>query len=846
MQYRPNREMSQDVSAEPDEVLSDLHRESLVAALTPLAEQVTHADLKAVLSRARVGILHRDLDRHVLLVNEAYCALVGRSAQQLQGLSFEAFTHPDDVARSRRIFAENLDRVTSFEIEKRYIRPDGTAVWCSVHVSFVADAAGEPQSAIVVASDITARRNAEEELRESEEHYRHTVELNPQISWTAAADGAVLDVSSRWHRITGVANTDALGQSWIAALHPDDVPRTRLEWEESVASARPLDIEYRLRTSSGAYRWFRGRAAARIDADGSVVKWYGTLEDVHDRRLARDDLRHSEERFRLAAEAANLGIWDYDVVSGRREWSREFKAMLGLPQDTEPSIATATALVVAEDRHLLDALFDAAWAGDNDAPCEITVRIRRADDHAIRWMRTAGWRMQAESGRLARIVLTIRDITDERTAEDRIRWAANHDALTGIANRFRFTEQLDRAIATARPGHEVALVLLDIDRLKEINDTIGHDAGDALLRAFAARLDTAFGGGTVAGRLGGDEFAVLLKGVGQAALPGLVDHALEILRSPVEYDGHAWDIQATAGVSLYPKDGADADELLKSADIALYVGKSNRRGEVSVFAPAMRAGIQRRTSMLHVARMVVKESRAMPFYQPKVALDTRRIMGFEALMRWRHDTLGVQGPETVSAAFEDLRLAAALSDRMIDRVAHDVRGWIDSGLCPGHVAINLAPAEFRDDKLVDRVIGPFARLGVPLEYVELEITETVLLGRDTEKVAATLAALRDHGVKIALDDFGTGFASLSHLKLFPVDVIKIDRSFVANMCQQRDDAAIVEAVVGLAHRLKMEVVAEGIERESEASYLSSLGCTYGQGYLFGRAVPADAIPGLLG
>ncbi|UZK68053.1 EAL domain-containing protein [Sphingomonas sp. S1-29] len=814
--------------------------------MTPLAEQIAHADLKAVLSRARVGILHRDLDRRVLIVNEAYCKLVGRSAQQLDGLEFAAFTHPDDVARSSRIFAENFERVTPFEIEKRYIRPDGTAIWCSVHVSFVADAAGKPQSTIVVASDITARRNAEEELRENEEHYRHTVELNPQISWTAGADGAVLDVSSRWHRITGIAKTDAMGESWIAALHPDDVPRTRTQWAASVANARPLDIEYRLRTSSGAYRWFRGRAAARVDAAGAVVKWYGTLEDVHDRRLAQDELRHSEERFRLAAQAANLGIWDHDVASGRREWSSEFKAMLGLPPETEPSVAAAMTLVVPEDRHLLDALVDAAWAGDNDARSEIIVRVRRADDNAMRWMRTAGWRMQTASGQLARIVVTIRDVTDERTAEDRIRWAANHDALTGIANRFRFTERLEQAIARSKPGREVALVLLDIDRLKEINDTIGHDAGDALLRAFAARLDAAFGSGTVVGRLGGDEFAALLTGVPQSDLTGLIEAALEALRHPIEYDGHAWDIHATAGVSVYPRDGACADELLKSADIALYVGKSNRRGEVSVFEPAMRAGIQRRTSMLHVARMVVKEARAVPFYQPKVALDTRRITGFEALMRWHHDTLGVQGPDTVSAAFEDLRLAAALSDRMIDRVAHDLRGWIDRGLCPGHVAINLAPAEFRDDKLVDRVIGPFNRLGVPLEYVELEITETVLLGRDTDKVAITLAALRDRGVKIALDDFGTGFASLSHLKLFPVDVIKIDKSFVANMCQQRDDAAIVEAVVGLAHRLKKEVVAEGIERENEASYLSELGCTYGQGYLFGRAVPAAAVPALLG
>ncbi len=824
--------------------------EDYAALAAALASTAAHAqsqgsDLDTVLSHAGIGILHRDTSDHVLLVNSAYCSLVGRTAEALEGLPFCRFTHPDDVERLTPIYEEHFSRAQPFRIEKRYIRPDGSVVWCVVHVAFLLDDNGQPRSTVVVASDISARRKAEDELRESEEHYRYAVELNPQISWIAAADGAIAEVSPRWHEVTGVSQADALGESWIAVVHPDDVDRTRLTWATSLASGEPVDLEYRLKTAGGSYRWFRSRAAARFDQAGSVVRWYGTLEDVHDRRLAQNDLRGSEERFRLAAQAANLGIWDYDALSGQREWSAEFKAMLGLPLTAIPSVTAAMEMVVPEDRHLLDGLVQAAQSGDSSARFEVTLRVRRNDDGAERWMRTAGWRMHASSGRLTRVLVTIRDVTEERSAEDRIRWVATHDTLSGIPNRFYFNSKFEQAIATAAPNAEIALVLLDVDRLKEVNDTIGHDAGDMLLKIFADRLSYAFGRDAKIGRLGGDEFAVLVENVARGDLPTLVSNALETLRQPFEHEGHACDAQATAGVSIFRKDGVTAAELLKAADIALYVGKASRRGEVSMFEPEMRSGLQRRASMLHVAKIVAREKRIIPHYQPKVDLKTGTIIGFEALLRWRHDCLGIQSPDAISAAFDDFRIAAALSDQMIDQVSRDFRSWLDLGLKPGKIAINLSPAEFRDERLAQRVLDLLCKHAVPFESIEVEITETVLLGRDSDRVAATLGKFADSGLTIALDDFGTGFASLTHLKMFPVDVIKIDKSFVSKMCDQLHDAAIVETIVSLGQRLGMQVVAEGIESEEQAGYLRSLGCTYGQGYYFGRAEPAATAAALI-
>lgn len=807
--------------------------------------RATAQALQSVLSRARVGILHRDLRRRVLLVNDAFCALVGRSVDELDGVPFADFTHPDDVERSTRAYLAQLARAEPFEIEKRYVRPDGSAAWCAVHVSFVLDTSGRPESTITIASDISARREAERNLRESEEHYRHTIELSPQISWTAAPDGQIADVSLRWHAVTGVPRGTALGERWSAALHPDDQEAAQVQWQASIASGEPLDVEYRLLTIDGSYRWFRARAMARLNDRGDVVLWYGLLEDVHGRRTAENAVRDSEERFRLAAQAAGLGIWDYDAIRERREWSHEFKLMLGFSPDVEPTVAMALDRVVPEERNSLQALVDSARAGDGRAQFDITLRIHRADNGAERWMRTAGWRMHASSGRLTRVLVTIRDVTEEHTVEERIRWTAKHDALTGIANRAYFTEQVDGAISRAGNGDEFALILLDVDHLKEINDTVGHDAGDVLLRTLASRLPPAFGPRAVVGRLGGDEFAVLLHGQTTGDLVKNATAALQSLAAPFEHDGQTFDMQATAGACTFPAHGSSAADLMKAADIALYVGKATGRGFLSVFQPAMRGALQRKVSMLNVARLAVRDDLVVPFYQPKIGLADGKIVGFEALLRWRHDCLGVQGPETIMAAFDDMNVAVALSDRMLDRIAGDLRGWLDRGLDPGRVAINLSPAEFRHDKVVDRVLEPFARAGIPFDRIEVEITETVLLGRDTEKVARDLAAFHRAGATIALDDFGTGYASLTHLKAFPVDVIKIDKSFVDSLCEGSDDAAIVEAVIGLAHRLKMKVVAEGVETEEQAKFLHDQGCSFAQGFLFGRPGPAHLVEALL-
>ena len=680
-------------------------------------------------------------------------------------------------------------------------------------------------------------------LEENDEDARYAVALSPQINWTAAADGGVERVSPRWAEMTGSDSSAALGDQWIKRLHPDDVASTVETWQTSVKTTLPIDIEYRLKTCISGYRWVRSRAVARLDASGQVVRWYGTLEDVHDRKLAEHALRESEERFRLAAQAAGLGIWDYNASADRREWSAEFKAMLGLAVDATPAIDAALYCVVPEDRPKLLDLIGAVRAGHSGHRFETMVRIRRADTNAERWMKTAGWRIEAPLGRLHRVLVTVRDVTEERNVEDRIRWTANHDGMTQLPNRAAFVDQLESAIATAAQEHShIALVLFDVDHLKETNDTIGHDAGDLLIQTLAGRLTSLFGMGCTVGRLGGDEFAAIFKPSDEDSMLLKTQAALNVLREPFTYEGRIVDCQATAGGSVFPQHGTSATELLKAADIALYAAKGRSRGGVLPFRATMRADLQRRSSMISVARDAVREDRIVPYYQPKISLHDNKVCGFEALLRWSHPTLGTQAPSTIAAAFEDLDLATSISERMLTQVVNDMRCWLDNGVEFGRIAVNLSPAEFRHESLVSRVLERLHRARISTSRIELEVTETVFLGRGADSVAEALNVFSREGVKIALDDFGTGYASLTHLKAFPVDVIKIDRSFVSSLDTNANDAAIIDAIVGLGHKLGMEIVAEGIETTVQAQYLLERGCEYGQGYLFGKAGPAATIP----
>jgi diguanylate cyclase (GGDEF)-like protein/PAS domain S-box-containing protein len=565
--------------------------------------------------------------------------------------------------------------------------------------------------------------------------------------------------------------------------------------------------------------------------DGDICGVIGVSRDITARKAAEDAVRESEALYRSILEASAdcivvisqrgrlelinepgcriMDIPDRAAVIGKR-WTELW------PKHVRPKITSALEAALAGEV----ARFSAKRLGCAGLP---------------KWWDVVVTPIKDEQGRVNRLLSICRDVTNSKAASERLKWTSEHDALTSLANRGTFQTHLQAAaIRSAKSGIPFGLLLLDLDHFKHVNDTLGHAAGDRLLQEVAARLLAGTRRTDFSARLGGDEFAIIVEQVrDEDVLQRTGNSIAKRLNEPVLIEGRAVSAGVSIGGALFPRDAASAFELFNHADIALYARKTSGRGGLSMFHNNMRQQAQRTASQLNLARDALDEHNVVPHYQPKVDLRTGRITGYEALLRWVHPTLGLQAPETVEEAFKDYELASKIGDLVRRRVVADMRTWLDQGVDFGRVAINAAPAEFLRDDYAERLLNQAASAGVAASLLEVEVTEHVFCERGADYVVRALKILKHEGVSIALDDFGTGYSSLSHLRDFPVDVVKIDRSFVRRMTEEAEISAIISAVIGLAQSLSLDVVAEGIETDLQHRILLQKGCSHGQGYLFG-------------
>lgn len=419
---------------------------------------------------------------------------------------------------------------------------------------------------------------------------------------------------------------------------------------------------------------------------------------------------------------------------------------------------------------------------------------------------------------------------------------AYFDALTGLPNRGHFNELLDRSIGMAEP---FGLLLVDIDHLKLVNDTVGHVFGDRLISAVAARIADCHPSLTAC-RLGGDEFAVLVADChDDAALQDAASRMLAAVRGLVQVGDQTIDPHITIGGALFGPDGTDGPALSQNADFALYHAKETRRGGYVRFTPGLRTSMLERATMVRSVDSALAEKRMIVHYQPIVRLDTAEIVGLEALARMRMPDGRVAAAGEFHAAMADPRIAWQLTGQMLTQIAADIRHWLDLGIVFQHVGVNVTTGDFQRGDLETRIVETFERAGVDLKHIVLEVNEAVYVGGNDQMVPHAVSALRQRGLLVALDDFGTGFASLTHLLSFPVDIIKIDRSFVARLGSDRASDVVVGSIIDIARKLDMKLVAEGIETPEQARILSELGCVMGQGYLYARPTSRDDTTRLL-
>jgi diguanylate cyclase (GGDEF)-like protein/PAS domain S-box-containing protein len=805
------------------------------AAMSGDGLELSREDLDEAFAIARMGVWRWTVGTSDFMWSRELYRIAGREPANFAPTLERtlACVHPEDRPLIRTRLTRAVDSFDPMGREFRIVRPDGGERHCWARISPIRK--GDRVVAIRgVLLDITERRRAEAALEASEEHYRNTVELSPHMPWTADPAGNLLTISGRWSTITGLPEAEALGTGWLSKVYPEDRPLVVAGVAASIAGAVPLDIKARLCCANGELRWIRSRGFPQLDATGQVLRWYGVSEDVHEQELTLARLRESEEHYRYTVELNPQIPWTADPEGNILDAGPRWSELIGtVPQRWVEALHPDDVAPTLE-----------SWGHSLRTGERVDLRYRlRVRDGSWKWFRVRAAPRHDGAGAIIRWYGVVEDIDDQQIAQDRISWSATHDALTQLPNRRLFDAQLAEGLAAAEVAQQgLALFVLDVDHFKLINDTMGHDAGDTVLRSLAERLRSTVRPLDTVARLGGDEFALILPGIGTASeAAALSQRILERLREPVPYAGATLDCRASIGASLFPAHGTTASDLLKHADIALYSSKAGRRGELLIFAPHMRAELQQRVTMTNVARSAIEDDRIRAFYQPKVDLRTGRIAGFEALARWVDQEGKVHLPATIAAAFDDHDVSTALTRTMVRQVISQIRDWIERGCEFGHVAVNASTADLQRPDFGDSILELLHEADIPPARLQLEVTETVFLARGAERVEQALRTLRREGIRIGLDDFGTGYASLSHLKQFPVDIIKIDRSFVSDFSKDAQHSAIAEAVITLGRKLGIEVVAEGIETDAQARWLVEVGCHLGQGFLFSPAVPADAL-----
>ncbi|WLA62767.1 bifunctional diguanylate cyclase/phosphodiesterase [Bradyrhizobium diazoefficiens] len=551
---------------------------------------------------------------------------------------------------------------------------------------------------------------------------------------------------------------------------------------------------------------------------------------VLDRR-AKGELGRQQVVLDTALENMSQGLCMFDADGKIMLFNERYAAML-----RRTDIALTGRLLVDV---LREEQAKGQWQGDADeffARLVVDAREGRTTSQVVnrfgRSIRVVNQPMQGGGW-----VATFEDITEWLEAQAKISHMARHDALTGLPNRVLFHEQLEQGLRRTGSGDQLAVLCLDLDHFKDINDSLGHPIGDALLKEVGRRLKATVGESDTVARLGGDEFAVVQIGRSEEAVARcLAGRLVEVISAPYEIDDHQIVIGVSIGISLSPQDGSNADELLKNADLALYRAKADGRGTYRFFETGMDARAQARRLLEMDLRAALQRDEFQPYYQPIRDVASGRVVVFEALLRWNHPQRGLIAPINFIPLAEETGLIVQLGEFVLRSACTDAATWPDDV----DVAVNLSPVQFRNPNLIASVTAALTVSGLPARRLELEITESVLL-QNSEATLTTLHELRAMGVRISLDDFGTGYSSLSYLRSFPFDKIKIDRSFVSELATREDSMAIIRAVTGLGRSLGIVTTAEGVENDAQLELLRREGCTQAQGYLFSKPRPASDV-----
>jgi diguanylate cyclase (GGDEF)-like protein/PAS domain S-box-containing protein len=777
-----------------------------------------------------------DAKGNVIFVSPQVEALLGYSAEEFcqhgDSLWFNS-VHPDDKEKVGKAFEALLTSGESYDIECRAQKKNGEWFWAHDRAVVTSDSNGF-RVATGIISDISVRKASEE----SENRYRSLFEnmlegfAHCEMLFDEGGcpiDFLYLEVNSAFGRLTGLANVVGKKFSEVVPGGEDSQPELFERFSRVALTSQPERFEIEIKALG---MWFS------ISAYGAGNRCFvATFDNITERKRIEQALQRAEEKYRAIFQGAVVGIFQSTPGGRYIDVNPAMARMLGYdsPQELVASVTDISQQVYVdpESREELARLLRELGTVKN-----FECAVRRKDGSQM-WF-SANVQAVYEDGVLVGYEGTNEDITTRKVAEDRVQYLAYYDALTGLPNRTLLRDRLTKALADARrQKYKIALLFLDLDGFKDINDSLGHAVGDLFLQEVAVRLKRNAREQDTVARLGGDEFLIMLthvEDVSDAAVAA--ERFMGAMSGEVEVEGHHINVSCSVGISIFPEHSTDEETLIRNADAAMYSAKTSGRHHFRFFTEDMNAQVAEKLTLENGLRRALDRKEFFLLYQPQMDIATGRITGLEALLRWQHPELGLVPPDKFIRIAENSGLIVPIGEWVLRTACGQAKKWQDEGIPAISVAVNVSAVQFRQAGFCELVRKVVQDTGLAPQYLELELTESLLLA-NADVTVSVLQELKAMGVTLAIDDFGTGYSSFSYLRQFHVNNLKIDRSFVSDVATNPDDAAITAAIIGMAKSLHLRVIAEGVETEAQMSFLRAQQCDEIQGFYFSKPLSAD-------
>jgi len=778
-------------------------------------------------------------DGKIIYGNDAVWRIGGYCAQDfVMGMDFFSLIHPSD---RERVAGMHRQRLEGLQVPERYealgLAKNGQAVPIEIAASRVHDGS---RRVVVLIIDISERKKAMEALSQSKEDYRELVESVQAIVWRALPGGSFTFVSKEAETILGypLADWTANPQFWVEKIHPED-----RDWVVDFCLSESMKLkshtfDYRMIAADGRTVWMHDIVRVIPNRHGRPQELVGVMMDITARKKAELHLRLSQQVFEHTAEGIVITDADFNVL----EVNQAYENITGYSREevmgSPPMILNADLHDIAHYEAIWNTIQEQGqWVG------EIWSRRKNGESYP-EWLSIS--QVKNANGAVQNYVAVFTDITQRKLSEEHLQFLANHDALTHLPNRALLQQRIEQSLVRAQRHHmKIAVLFIDLDRFKIINDTLGHDAGDILLQEAAKRLKHCLRESDTVARQGGDEFVVLVEDFSdEQYLTTIARKIMSALAQPFILMGQELHVSASIGIAVYPQDGADVFSLLKNADVAMYRAKDSGKNTFNFYAAENNSHSVELLALESGLRRAMERKEFILHYQAKIDLQTQQIIGAEALLRWQHPEMGLLSPVHFISLAEETGLIIEIGAWVLQEACRQAKVWEASCERPVSVAVNLSARQFREDTLKATIEHALATSDLRPEYLELEITESMIM-QNAERAREVLQYFRNLGTKVSIDDFGTGYSSLSYLKEFPIDSLKIDRSFVRDIPHHSDDVAITKAIIAMAHSLGMLVVAEGVETSEQLNFMAAEGCDQMQGYIFSEPISADGFSDLL-